>query len=296
MKATIFKGSGVAIITPMNSDFSINYNELGRLIDWQVENGTDAIIICGTTGESSTMTFEEHSECVRYTVERVNGRIPVIAGAGSNDTAYAVQLSKDAEQCGADALLHVTPYYNKTSPLGLIRHFYTIADATNLPVILYNVPARTGMDISPNTYYELSKHPNIVATKEANGNVTSSVRARALCGDDLHFYSGEDALIVPMLAAGGLGVISVLANIAPRVTHDICALYFEGKTAEASELQISYCPLIDALFSETNPIPVKHALNLAGVNAGPCRLPLIEMTNNTAVTLAAEMKKAGLLS
>jgi 4-hydroxy-tetrahydrodipicolinate synthase len=295
MKKTVFTGSGVAIATPMQDDFSINYNKLGELIDWQIAEGTDAIVICGTTGESTTMSDEEHVECIRYAVERTAGRVPVIAGAGSNDTAYAIWLSKEAKQAGADALLHVTPYYNKTSQRGLVRHFSDIADATDLPVILYNVPGRTGMDIQPATYAELAKHPNIVATKEANGNITSTVRTMHLCGDDLAFYSGEDALIVPMMSLGGKGVISVLANIMPQTTHDICALFNAGVLAEASRLQTRLCGLIDALFSDVNPIPVKEAMNLMGLNVGPLRMPLIEMTEAGRNALAAEMKKEGLL-
>jgi 4-hydroxy-tetrahydrodipicolinate synthase len=295
LKKTVFTGSGVAIVTPMNDDFSINYNKLGELIDWHVASGTDSIVICGTTGESTTMTDEEHVECIRYTVERGNGRIPVVAGAGSNDTAYAIWLSKESKQAGADALLHVTPYYNKTSQRGLVRHFSDIADATDLPVILYNVPSRTGMDIQPATYFELSKHPNIVATKEANGNITSTVRTMHLCGDELAFYSGEDELVVPMLSLGGKGVISVLANVMPKETHELYALFASGKTAEAGKLQYRLSGLIAALFSDVNPIPVKEAMNLMGKNVGPLRMPLIEMTDAGRNALAAEMKKVGLL-
>ena len=295
MKKTVFTGAGVAIVTPMNADFSINYQELGNLIDWQIENGTDAIVICGTTGESTTMSDKEHVECIRFAVERTAGRVPVVAGAGSNDTTYAVWLSKEAKQLGADALLHVTPYYNKTSQAGLVRHFTMVADATDLPVIVYNVPPRTGMDIQPATYLELSKHPNIVATKEANGNISSSVRTAALCGDDLAIYSGEDGLIVPLLSLGGKGVISVLSNVAPKETHDMCQLFFDGKTAEAGALQLRFSHLIDALFSDVNPIPVKHALNLMGRNAGPCRMPLIEMGAVPAENLKNQLQKLGLL-
>ena len=295
MKKTVFTGAGVAIVTPMNADFSINYQELGNLIDWQIENGTDAIVICGTTGESTTMSDKEHVECIRFAVERTAGRVPVVAGAGSNDTTYAVWLSKEAKQLGADALLHVTPYYNKTSQAGLVRHFTMVADATDLPVIVYNVPPRTGMDIQPATYLELSKHPNIVATKEANGNISSSVRTAALCGDDLAIYSGEDGLIVPLLSLGGKGVISVLSNVAPKETHDMCQLFFDGKTAEAGALQLRFSHLIDALFSDVNPIPVKHALNLMGRNVGPCRMPLIEMGAAPAENLKNQLQKLGLL-
>lgn len=296
MKNTIFTGSGVAIVTPMNSDNSINYNELGRLIDWQIDNGTDAIVICGTTGESSTMSDNEHVECVRYTAERVAGRVPVIAGAGSNDTAYATWLSKECEKAGADALLHVTPYYNKTSQMGLVRHFNQLADATSLPVILYNVPSRTGIDILPETYHELSRHPNIVATKEANGNIAAAIKTASLCGEELDIYVGNDTEITPFLSIGGKGVISVLANVMPKETHDICELLFNGKTLESAALQIKLTSLIGALFCDVNPIPVKHALNLMGFNAGACRMPLVELTPAQAALVEAEMKRHSLIS
>lgn len=295
MKKTIFTGSGVAIVTPMREDGSIHYEKLGELIDWQVENGTDAIIICGTTGESTTMSDEEHVECIRYAAERTAGRIPVVAGAGSNDTAYAVWLSKEAKQAGADALLHVTPYYNKTSQRGLVRHFNAVADATDLPVILYNVPSRTGLDIKPTTYLELSKHPNIVAVKEAGGNISAIAKTVNLCGDDLAIYSGNDDQIVPLLSLGGLGVISVLANILPRETHDVCRLYFEGKVKESAKLQTDLIPLIDALFSDVNPIPVKEALNQMGRRVGPCRMPLVEMADAARRELAAQLQAWNLI-
>lgn len=295
MKKVVFRGSGVAIATPMNEDFSINYDQLGKLIDWQLENGTDALIICGTTGESTTMSDEEHIECFRFAVEKVAGRVPVIAGAGSNDTAYAVWLSKEAKAVGADALLHVTPYYNKTSQRGLVRHFTTIADATDLPVILYNVPSRTGLDIKPETYRELAKHPNIVATKEANGNISAVAKMVSLCGDDLGFYSGNDDQIIPLMSLGSHGVISVLANVLPRRTHDLCQLFFDGRTAEAARLQADLIPLVDALFSDVNPIPVKEALNLMGKPAGPCRLPLIEMSDAGKTSLKTELARWNLV-
>ncbi len=279
MKKTIFTGAGVAIVTPFNSDLSVNYDKLAELIEYQIKNGTDAIIICGTTGEASTLTDEEHKEAIRFTVEKVAGRVPVIAGTGSNDTAYSIELTKYAESVGADAYLNVTPYYNKTTQLGLIKHFYAIADSSNLPAILYNVPGRTGMSISPATYKELCKHPNIVATKEASGNVADVVRIRDLCGDDLDIYSGEDGLITPMLSLGAKGVISVLSNIKPTETHNICAEYFRGNTAASAALQIKFSKLIDALFCETNPIPVKAAMNILGFDVGGCRLPLCEMSD-----------------
>lgn len=296
MKKTIFKGSGVAVITPMLADGSINYNELGRIIDFQLINHTDCIVVCGTTGESSTMTDEEHIKAIDFAVRRVSGRVPVVAGAGSNDTAYALWLSQESEKAGANALLHVTPYYNKTSQLGLIRHFNTLADATSLPVILYNVPSRTGMDITPATYAELAKHPNIVATKEASGNISKIAQTAALCGDDLDLYSGNDDQIVPILSLGGKGVISVLSNIMPRQTHNICQLYFDGKTQESAELQLKLLPLIDALFCDVNPVPVKEAMNMLGWAAGGCRLPLIELSQPHKELLLAELKNTGLLS
>ena len=295
MKETIFTGSGVAIVTPMREDFSIDYDELGRLIDFQLENGTDAIIICGTTGESSTMTDEEHVECIAYAVKRVAGRVPVIAGAGSNDTAYAIWVSKEAEAAGADALLQVTPYYNKATQKGLVAHFTAIADATTLPIILYNVPSRTGVNIKPETYLELSRHPRIVAAKEASGDLSAAARTAKLCGDALTLYSGNDDQVLPILSLGGKGVISVLANVAPRDTHEMVAAYLVGDAAKATALQLKYIPLIDALFSEVNPIPVKEALNLMGFHCGPCRLPLTAMEGKNREKLAAALKELGLM-
>lgn len=277
MKKTIFTGAGVAIVTPMNPDESINFDRLGQIIDNQIENGTDAIVICGTTGESATMTDQEHVDCIEYAVKRVNGRVPVVAGAGSNHTSYAVWMSKEAKRVGADALLHVTPYYNKTSQTGLIRHFNAVADATDLPVILYNVPSRTGVNITPATYRELAKHPNIVAAKEASGNISQIAQIAQACGDELDLYSGNDDQIVPLLSLGAKGVISVLSNIMPRETHDICRLFFEGKIAESRALQLKLLPLINALFSDVNPIPVKEAMNMMGWECGECRLPLVSM-------------------
>lgn len=295
MKKTIFTGSGVAVITPMRDDFSVDYETLGAIIDDQIKNGTDAIIIVGTTGEGSTLTDEEHVECIRYTVERTAGRVPVVAGAGSNHTDYALWLSRESKKAGADALLHVTPYYNKTSQAGLIKHFTTLADAVDLPVILYNVPSRTGMSIAPKTYQELSKHPNIVAAKEASGNFSAIAETRYLCGDDLDIYSGNDDQIVPLLSLGGKGVISVLANVAPKLTHDICQLYFDGKTAESAALQIKSMGLIQALFCDVNPIPVKAAMGMMGWKAGSCRLPLTDLSPENKARLEAAMKTAGLI-
>ena len=295
MKKTIFTGAGVAIVTPMNPDLSINWELLGTLIDDQIAHGTDAIVIAGTTGEASTMTDEEHVQSIRFAVDRTAGRVPVVAGAGSNHTDYALWLSREAKQAGADALLHVTPYYNKTSQAGLVRHFMTLADATDLPVILYNVPSRTGVNIQPKTYQELCKHPNITATKEASGNLSQIAMIRSLCGDELDIYSGNDDQIVPILSLGGKGVISVLSNVAPRQTHDICQLYFDGKVRESADLQIKLLPLINALFCDVNPIPVKEAVCMMGWDAGMCRLPLVELDPEHKELLSREMRAAGLI-
>ena len=295
MKKTIFTGAGVAIVTPMNPDESINFDRLGQIIDNQIENGTDAIVICGTTGESATMTDQEHVDCIEYAVKRVNGRVPVIAGAGSNHTSYAVWMSKEAKRVGADALLHVTPYYNKTSQTGLIRHFNAVADATDLPIILYNVPSRTGVNITPATYRELANHPNIVAAKEASGNISQIAQIAQACGDELDLYSGNDDQIVPLLSLGAKGVISVLSNIMPRETHDICRLFFEGKIAESRALQLKLLPLINALFSDVNPIPVKEAMNMMGWECGECRLPLVSMQPQAKEHLRVLMQEQGLI-
>lgn len=295
MKKTIFTGAGVAIVTPMNPDLSINWELLGTLIDDQIAHGTDAIVIAGTTGEASTMTDEEHVQSIRFAVERTAGRVPVVAGAGSNHTDYALWLSREAKQAGADALLHVTPYYNKTSQAGIVRHFTTLADATDLPVILYNVPSRTGVNIQPKTYQELCKHPNITATKEASGNLSQIAMIRSLCGDELDIYSGNDDQIVPILSLGGKGVISVLSNVAPRQTHDICQLYFDGKVRESADLQIKLLPLINALFCDVNPIPVKEAVCMMGWDAGMCRLPLVELNTEHKALLSREMEAAGII-
>lgn len=295
MKKPIFTGAAVAIITPMHQDGTVNMEKLGRFIDFQIQNGTDAIVICGTTGESSTLSHEEHTEAIRYTVNKVAGRVPVIAGTGSNDTAYAVKLSLEAQEAGADALLCVTPYYNKTSQAGLVRHYTYIADRVNRPIILYNVPSRTGVNIKPETYLELSKHPNIVAAKEANGDITAAARTASLCGDDLILYSGNDDQIVPLLSLGAKGVISVLSNVMPREAHDICARYFAGDVEGSRRLQLDLISLIDALFITVNPIPVKAALNLMGFDAGPCRLPLTDLSEKETAVLKAELEKHGLL-
>ena len=294
MKDVIFTGAGVAIITPFTED-GINFTELGRIIEDQIAGGTDAIIITGTSGESATMTDEEHKAAIKFAVDQVKGRIPVIAGTGSNETAYAVQLSEYAEKAGADALLVVTPYYNKCTQKGLLQHFRAIADHVNIPIILYNVPSRTGVNIKTETYAELAKHPNIAAVKEASGDLSAILKIRAACGDDLAIYSGNDDQIVPILSIGGKGVISVLSNVAPKVTHDICQLYFEGKVKESADLQIGWLDLISELFSEVNPIPVKTAMRLMGYAAGPLRMPLCEMEPEHEKQLEAALRNHGLL-
>lgn len=294
-KNRIFTGAGVAIVTPMNADGSVNYEAMGQLIEQQVQGGTDAIIVCGTTGESSTLTDEEHRRVIQFTVAQVNHRIPVVAGTGSNDTAYCLELSQEAEKMGVDGLLLVTPYYNKCSQKGLIRHYLTVADAVNLPMILYSVASRTGVNILPETLKELSKHPNIVAVKEASGSISQVAKIRHLCGDDLDVYSGNDDQIVPLLSLGGIGVISVLSNLMPKETHDICQLYFDGKVQESAALQLKLLDLINNLFSDVNPIPVKEALNMMGFPAGPCRMPLCEMDDAPREKLRASMAALGLL-
>ena len=274
MKNTIFTGAGVAIITPMNADGSINYDGFAENIEFQIANGTDAIIVCGTTGEASTMTDDEHIECIRFAVEKTAGRIPVIAGTGSNDTKYAVELSKIAQEKGADGLLLVTPYYNKASQKGLVAHFTAIADAVDIPIILYNIPGRTGVSIDMNTYKILGQHKNIVAVKEASGNISYTSKLIAQCGDLLDVYSGNDDIIVPMMSIGAKGVISVISNIMPKETHEITQLCLANNCEEAAKLQMKYLELINNLFIEVNPIPIKEAMNQMKMPSGPCRLPL----------------------
>ena len=295
MKKTVFTGSGVAIATPMHEDGSVNFECLDALIDFHLENKTDSIISCGTTGESATLSHEEHCKVLEHTIRRMNKRIPVIAGVGSNDTAYSLELAKEAAAYGADALLSVTPYYNKASQAGLVKHFTYVADCVDLPMILYNVPSRTGCSIQPETYLELSKHPNIVATKEANGNISAIAKTIALCGDDLDIYSGNDDQVLPILALGGKGVISVFANICPAETHDICEKFFQGDLAGSRELFLKYLPLMEDLFMDVNPIPVKEAMNMMGMECGPCRLPLCEMSPAAKEKLAAALKRYGLI-
>lgn len=294
MKQIPFKGACVAIVTPFD-DTGINFVELGRIIDDQIANGTDAICITGTTGEAATMNDAEHRAAIKFAVEHVKGRVPVIAGTGSNDTAYAVELSRYAQEVGVQAVLLVTPYYNKCTQAGLVAHYTRIADSIDIPAIVYNVPGRTGVNVKPETYAKLSKHPRIVAVKEANGDLTSVLRTRKLCGDELAIYSGNDDQIIPILALGGSGVISVLSNVAPRDTHLICQNYFDGKVDEASRMQIDYCDLIDALFCEVNPIPVKVAMRLMGWNVGKLRMPLCEPEPAHVEQIETALKAHGLI-
>ena len=293
-KTTIFTGAAVAIVTPFKNN-QVDYESLAALIERQIENSTDAIVICGTTGESSTLTDEEHKECIRFCVEKTAGRVPVIAGTGSNDTDYAISLSKYACEVGADALLLVTPYYNKATPKGLIKHFTAIADATDKPIILYNVPSRTGVNISLPVYKELAKHDRIVAAKEASGNISAVAALAEACGNSLDIYSGNDDQIVPILSLGGKGVISVLSNVVPKDTHDIVALWNEGKTKESLALQLKYLDLINALFCEVNPVPVKTAMGLMGLCADEMRLPLCEMEENNKERLATALRNHGII-
>lgn len=293
MKKVVFTGSAVAIVTPFH-ETGVDYDRLGELIEFQISNQTDGIVICGTTGESSTMPDEEHLAAIEYTVKKVNGRIPVIAGTGSNDTEHGIKLCQAAERVGVDALLLVTPYYNKCTQKGLIAHYKALAGSVNLPVILYNVPSRTGVTIKPETALELSKVENIVAIKEASGSLTETLKIARLCGENLHIYSGNDDIIVPMLAAGAKGVISVVANILPKDTHRICELYQTGKTEEALQLQLKMLDLINALFVEVNPIPVKTALNLMGFDVGKLRLPLCDMEEKNLEMLKTQMKNYGI--
>ena len=293
-KNTIFTGAAVAIVTPFKNN-QVDYESLAALIERQIENSTDAIVICGTTGESSTLTDEEHKECIRFCVEKTAGRVPVIAGTGSNDTDYAIALSKYACEVGADALLLVTPYYNKATPKGLIKHFTAIADATDKPIILYNVPSRTGVNISLPVYKELAKHDRIVAAKEASGNISAVAALAEACGNSLDIYSGNDDQIVPILSLGGKGVISVLSNVVPKDTHDIVALWNEGKTKESLALQLKYLDLINALFCEVNPVPVKTAMGLMGLCADEMRLPLCEMEENNKERLATALRNHGII-
>lgn len=292
---SIFKGAAVAIVTPFLDNGDINYPKLAEIIDFQIENHTDAIVICGTTGESSTLSHEEHLEAIRFTVEHVKGRVPVIAGTGSNCTETAIYLSTEAEKYGADALLVVTPYYNKATQKGLIAHYTAVANSVKLPIIVYNVPSRTGCNVQPETMATLVKTvPNIVGIKEASGNISQVAKLMSLCGDELELYSGNDDQVVPILSLGGLGVISVLSNVAPQQTHDMVAKYLEGDVKGSLEIQLKALPLVGSLFCEVNPIPVKAALNLMGKEVGPLRMPLTEMEPEHQERLKKDMIDFGI--
>ena len=293
---SIFKGAGVAIVTPMKENLDVNYDKLEELINFHVDNGTDAIIIAGTTGESSTLTMEEHRQVIRAAVEFTKHRIPVVAGTGSNCTRTAIQLTKEAEEDGADAALIVTPYYNKATQAGLVSHYSQIADETKLPIILYNVPGRTGCNLQPETVATLVKtKENIVGLKEATGNMAQASETMRQCDGKLELYSGEDGLVVPLLSIGGIGVISVISNVAPRQTHDMLQAFFDGDVEKAAAMQLRSLPVVNALFSEVNPIPVKKALNLMGMNVGSLRSPLCEMGAEHAAQLEQAMKDFGIL-
>ena len=294
-KQILFRGVGTAMVTPMREDGTINYPVFGQLLREQADRGADAVIIAGTTGEGSTLYDREHIELVEYAVKKINGKIPVIAGAGSNNTAHAVHLSKEFEKIGADGLLHVTPYYNKASQQGLFLHFQACAEATRLPIILYNVPSRTGVNIYPATYKRLSQIDNIVACKEASGNFSQLAKIAALCKEDLTIYSGNDDQITSALALGAQGVISVLSNILPKETHEICRSYFDGDSSLSDSLQLKYLDLIEALFLDVNPIPVKQAMRAIGYDVGRCRLPLCDMDPTNAEKLYSVLKQYGLV-
>lgn len=292
-KTLPFTGSAVAIVTPFDGN-KTNYDALGELIEWHIANDTDAIVICGTTGEASTMPDEEHLAAIKYTVDKAAGRIKVIAGTGSNETAHAIALSKKAEEIGVDGLLQVTPYYNKASQKGLIAHFTAIANAVNIPIILYNVPSRTGVSIAINTLKELAKVENIVAIKEASGNISYTAQVAAEV-PELYIYSGNDDMIVPVMSLGGKGVISVLANVCPKETHEMCQAYLDGDCAKATRMQLEYLELCNKLFIEVNPIPVKTAMRLMGKNVGNLRLPLTDMEPANLESLKVTMKKYNLI-
>ena len=291
----LFTGSGVAIVTPLNEDFSINYNMFIELLHFHLENSTDAIIVSGTTGESPTLTDNEKLKLFEIAVNEVNGKIPIIVGTGSNSTSHTIYLSKEAQKLGVDGLLLVSPYYNKSTQEGLIQHFTAIADSVNIPCILYNVPGRTGVNILPNTVLELSKHKNICALKEASGNISQIVEVASLIPKDFYLYSGNDDHIVPLLSVGGHGVISVIANIMPKETHNMVMEYLNGNTEEAKRLQLMMKPIIDAVFIEVNPIPIKMALNFMNKNVGHLRLPLIDLSDSSQIILKKEMKKLKLI-
>ena len=294
MKSPVFTGANVAIVTPFDENGNIDFDRFGKLVDFQIDGGINAITVCGTTGESATLSHEEHCALIEYCVKRVAGRVPVIAGTGSNDTRYAVELSKFAEDAGVDGLLMVTPYYNKTTQRGLIAHYNYVADRVNTPIILYNVPSRTGVSFSADTYCELSKHPNINGVKEASGNFTLIAETMSKCGEDWNMWSGNDDQFVPMLALGAKGVISVAANILPGVVRKMCDLFFEGNVTESKKLQLDYFDLMDKLFIEVNPIPIKAAMQLMGMDNGKMRMPLYEIAPKNLEILKEAMQKMGI--
>ena len=295
MKKTIFTGAGVAIITPFTADGKVNEKVLAEIIEYQIAHSTDAIVICGTTGESATLDHNEHTQAIKVAVDVTAGRIPVIAGTGSNDTAYALKLSNDAEKLGVDGLLMVTPYYNKASQEGLIKHFNYVADRVSTPIILYNVPSRTGCEIKPETYAELAKHKMIYAAKEATGNLSSIAKTISLVPEDFAIYSGNDDQITPIMSLGGKGVISVLSNILPQVAHDIAQTALDGDFKKSAELQLKYLELCNAMFMDVNPIPVKAAMRLMGIDVGPLRLPLCDMTPANTEKLKSVLQKYELI-
>ncbi len=293
MKKRIFTGAATSLVTPMKEDGSVNFECLKTLVNSQIEGGIDALVICGTTGEKSTLRYDEHLRVIEESVKAANGRIPIIAGTGSNDTVYSVELCDDAASVGADAFLMVTPYYNKTSQSGLVAHYNYIADRVSKPIILYNVPSRTGVNIKPQTYKELSKHQNIVATKEASGDLSLIAEIKYLCGDDLDIYSGNDDQTVPIMSLGGIGIISVLSNIAPKLMHDICDLYLKGETDKASALHLKHIGLMNAMFCDVNPIPVKEAMNMLGMNVGKCRMPLCPTSEVNKALIKEKLLECG---
>ena len=295
MKEPIFTGSGVAIITPMHEDRTINYEAFAKMLDFQIENGTDAIVVVGTTGEASTLNTREHRDAIKFTMEYVNHRVPVIAGCGSNNTAYGIEMARSACSYNVDGLLLVTPYYNKTTQKGLLSHYRMYHDATDKPIILYNVPSRTGVNLLPETLAELSKLPRINGVKEASGNISQVMKVRALCGDELNIWSGNDDQIPAVMACGGKGVISVLANVCPQQTHDMVMAYLNGDANKCTEMMAEYLELANALFVEVNPIPVKTACNMMGMEAGPLRMPLCDMTEEHTEYLRGILDKYGLL-
>lgn len=295
MKNPIFTGAGVAIITPFTADGKVNEKVLAEIIEYQISHSTDAIVICGTTGESATLDHNEHTQAIKVAVDVTAGRIPVIAGTGSNDTAYALKLSNDAEKLGVDGLLMVTPYYNKASQEGLIKHFNYVADRVSTPIILYNVPSRTGCEIKPETYAELAKHKMIYAAKEATGNLSSIAKTISLVPEDFAIYSGNDDQITPIMSLGGKGVISVLSNILPKVAHDIAQSALDGDFKKSAELQLKYLELCNAMFMDVNPIPVKAAMRMMGIDVGPLRLPLCDMTPANTEKLKSVLQKYELI-